>query len=135
MEREPKNKTFFIEINGERVECTPDNTFAFLHENTKFDHMFYVTEHEEGRMNGIYIWRCEARNFDNLVYFMVQNGYSVENQDLQKEDLEAYKRQFTKPDRQKLTPRQKNHVKWLGYLLAKDLLTPDDFKKKRKSIL
>lgn len=130
----PKYAKFHLEANGERLECVPENTFAFLYEDTRFDHIFYVTQETEEGFNGFYFWReMLGDRFDDLAKYMIDAGFSVENEnELQECDRNAYFRSYpdkiTLPQRE-LTPRQDGRVKWLGYLLTNELLTAEDFEK------
>lgn len=138
-EKEPKKKTFNIYIDGVQCEATPANTMAFLHEEEKYDHLFYITGYDETteELRGKYLWRWDTTDelFIKTIYFMANNGYEVRNQELLECDKEAYDRRFPELPRRELTTRQESKVQYLGYLLAKDLLKPADFASERKSIL
>lgn len=138
-EREPKQRNFNISLNGEIITCTPENTFGYLHEDERYDHLFHMTgiDAATGAIEGHYIWRQENEDqrFVQLIYFMVNNGYDVTNQDLQPCDLEAYNERFPELPRKELTERQENHVRYLGHLLNKNLLEPSDFRSESESIL
>lgn len=130
----PKYAKFHLEANGERLECVPENTFAFLYEDTRFDHIFYVTQETEEGFNGFYFWReMLGDRFDDLAKYMIDAGFSVENEnELQECDEQAYYKTYPeqiKLPTYELTPRQDGRVKWLGYLLTNELLTAEDFEK------
>ena len=133
-EQPEKYAKFHLEANGQRLECVPENTFAFLYEDTRFDHIFYVTQETEEGFNGFYFWReMLGDRFDDLAKYMIDAGYRVENEDeLQECDKQAYYRTYPeqiKLPTYELTPRQDGRVKWLGYLLTNELLTAEDFEK------
>ena len=133
-EKPEKYAKFHLEANGERLECVPENTFAFLHEDTRFDHIFYVTQETEEGFNGFYFWReMLGDRFDDLAKYMIDAGFSVENEnELQECDEQAYYKTYPeqiKLPTYELTPRQDGRVKWLGYLLTNELLTAEDFGK------
>ncbi len=128
----PKYAKFYLDANGEKLECVPENTFCFLYEDTDFDHIFYVVEETEDGYNGFHFWReMLGDRFDALAKYMIDAGYRVENEDeLQECDKQAYFRSY--PDKislpqNELTPRQENRVKFLAYLLEKERLTADEF--------
>ena len=130
----PKYAKFYLDANGERLECVPENTFAFLYEDTRFDHIFYVTQETEEGFNGFYFWReMLGDRFDDLAKYMIDAGFSVENEnELQECDEQAYYKTYPeqiKLPTYELTPRQDGRVKWLGYLLTNELLTAEDFEK------
>ena len=131
-EKPERYAKFYLDANGEKLECVPENTFCFLYEDTDFDHIFYVVEETEDGYNGFHFWReMLGDRFDALAKYMIDAGYRVENEDeLQECDKQAYFRSY--PDKislpqNELTPRQENRVKFLAYLLEKERLTADEF--------
>lgn len=136
-EREPEHYGFFFEVNGERHEATPENTYITLHRegiDPKYDYIASVYEDDEGD-NCLYVyWRGDlpkdAEEFDKQVYDMTEAGfepqYSSEVTDSVKEwydkahpPVESYYSE--------LTPRQELRPRFLNYLLHHGLLTPEDF--------
>ena len=132
-EKEPESYAkFYLDANGDKLECVPENTFAFLYEDTKFDHIFYVVEETDEGYNGLYIWReMLGERFETLVKYMIDANYVVENEDeLMECDKQAYFRSYPEKislPQSELTPRQENRVKFLAYLLEKERLTADEF--------
>lgn len=83
MEREPQEPyAFIIESGDERLVCTPENTRAFLYENEKQDHLFYITGEDENTYYGFPIYRKHLpTTFDEVIKKMIQHGFLVENCD------------------------------------------------------
>ena len=133
MENEkPKYAKFYLEAGNENLECVPENTYCFLYEDTKYDHIYHKIEDTEDGYIGYYIWReMLGEQFDVLAKYMIDAGYVVDNCDeLDKTDMEAYYRAY--PDeislpQRELTPRQERTVSFLAYILENGHLTPDDF--------
>lgn len=133
MENEkPKYAKFYLEAGNENLECVPENTYCFLYEDTKYDHIYHKIEDTEDGYIGYYIWReMLGEQFDVLAKYMIDAGYVVDNCDeLDKTDMEAYYRAY--PDeislpQRELTPRQERTVSFLAYILEKERLTADDF--------
>ena len=133
MENEkPKYAKFYLEAGDENLECVPENTYCFLYEDTKYDHIYHKIEETEDGYIGYYIWReMLGEQFDVLAKYMIDAGYVVDNCDeLDKTDMEAYYRAY--PDeislpQRELTPRQERTVSFLAYILEKERLTADDF--------
>ncbi len=102
-EKEPRTPSFILDTGKEKLICTPDNTMAFLYEDEKYDHIFYMTQQDEERMFGYHIFRhVLGDQFDTLVRRMINDGYIVNNEDeLSELDFEAYNRskpkEFTVP--------------------------------------
>lgn len=94
MEREPKDPKFYIEIGEHSLECTHENTFAYLYDDDKYDHVFYKTREDEDVMHGYHIFRhLMPENFDILVRRMIDGGYAVSNEDeISEADLFAFKK-------------------------------------------
>ncbi len=93
-EREPELPKFILNIGEEKVVCTPENTLAFLYEDEKYDHIFYVIEESDDGMRGYHIFRHLMKNdFDILVRRMIDGGYAVNNEEeISESDLCAYKK-------------------------------------------
>jgi len=135
-EKEPKNTPrFWLNLNGERRECTPDNTLAFIHENEEHDHIYLIDGEEEGAYIGRFVWRDFIQEggqaFDDMIKYMINQGYVVEdNGTLDENDMKAYL--LAHPDKisvktYDVTPRQMGRVAFLAYILGNGHLTPDDF--------
>ena len=74
----PKYAKFYLDANGEKLECVPENTFCFLYEDTDFDHIFYVVEETEDGYNGFHFWReMLGDRFDALAKYMIDAGYHI----------------------------------------------------------
>jgi len=129
----PNPAGFFLTVvEGEKIYCTPANSTAYLHEDPKYDHLFYrIGENEDGNQMGYYFWRSfVGGNFDLMIKYMINNGYEVENcigisdgdyqQWLLSHDVEL--------PTVELTDRQENELAFVRYLLDKELLTAQDFK-------
>lgn len=135
MNKEPKRELpkFILNIGEDKVVCTPENTLAFLYEDNKYDHIFYVTQKdEEDNMIGYHIFRhLMPQNFDILVRRMIDGGYAVSNEDeISESDLCSYMKSLpVEAHYQDLTERQEAKVAFLGHLLASDQLTVADFEK------
>ena len=93
-EREPETPKFILNIGEEKIVCTPENTLAFLYEEEKYDHIFYIVSQEEDTMHGFHIFRhLMPENFDILVRRMIDGGYTVSNEEeISDGDLCAYKK-------------------------------------------
>ncbi len=138
MNKEPRPKSFWLEIGGQRLICTPENTQAYLYEDPTFDHIFHITSvTRDGIMNGYHIWRPMLGNegFDNLVKFMINNQYEVESLDEPDDnDKQAFVNKYGEPEKPKLiepvelTPRQDLFVRRMGEFLQKITVTAEDFK-------
>jgi len=133
MEKEPqKYAKFYLDCNGENLECVPENTFCFLYEDTKFDHIYYVLEETENGYNGYYIWReMLGEQFETLAKYMIDAGYVVENcEELDQHDrasyYKAYPDEISLPQRE-LTPRQERFMSYFNYLLLNGHITSEEF--------
>lgn len=126
-ERE-KPPHFVMDIGREQLICTPDNTLAYLYENSEYDHIFYVVDEDEGDMRGYHIFRHLIPGaFDEIVMRMINNGYVVNNEEeITKNDLEAYKKslpdyyELKDPDTEWGNTKQtkaENWGKFVAYLL------------------
>ena len=131
-EKEPLQPRFYIDAHKENIECVPENTFCFLYEDTKYDHIFHVIEDTEEGYNGYYIWReMLGEKFDTLAKYMIDAGYVVDNCDeLDEHDMEAYYRAY--PDeislpQRELTPRQERFMSYFNYLLLNGHITAEEF--------
>ena len=93
-ERESELPKFVLNIKGEKVVCTPENTLAFLYENEAYDHIFHITNQDEELMYGFHIFRHLLGNdFDILVKLMIDGGFAVSNEEkITESDLNAYKK-------------------------------------------
>ena len=84
MEKQPNKEyqpLFYMQtLDGEQLGCSTANTFAFLHDDPKYDHIFYLVEAdaEDEHDYGHYFWRNSIPEFDKLVEFMDTNGFYVE---------------------------------------------------------
>ena len=133
MENEkPKYAKFYLEAGNENLECVPENTYCFLYEDTKYDHIYHMIEETEDGYIGYYIWReMLGEQFDVLAKYMIDAGYVVDNCDeLDKTDMEAYYRAY--PDeislpQRELTPRQERFVEYFSYLLLNGHITAEEF--------
>ena len=56
-EKEPRTPSFILDTGKEKLICTPDNTMAFLYEDEKYDHIFYIVNQDEDTMHGFHIFR------------------------------------------------------------------------------
>lgn len=97
MNKEPKPELpkFILNIGEEKIVCTPENTLAFLYEENKYDHIFYVTQKdEEDNLHGYHIFRhLVPEGFDILIKRMIDGGYAVSNEeDITENDLAAFKK-------------------------------------------
>lgn len=96
MEKENSNERFarfYLDLYGKKVECTPENTEAYLYEDEKFDHIFYCLEETDEYKAGYKIWRemLGSERFDLIVRYMIDAGFSVENLDeIEEADLASY---------------------------------------------
>lgn len=93
-ERQPEIPKFILNIGEEKLICTPENTLAFLYEEEKYDHIFYIVNQDEDTMHGFHIFRhLMPGNFDVLVRRMIDGGYAVSNEDeISEGDLCAFKK-------------------------------------------
>lgn len=107
-EREPEIPKFVLNLGEEKVVCTPENTLAFLYEEEKYDHIFYIVSQEEDTMRGFHIFRhLMPENFDILVRRMIDGGYAVSNEEeISADDLCAYKKSL--PDYYELKDPEEN---------------------------
>lgn len=108
-ERQPEIPKFILNIGEEKIVCTPENTLAFLYEDNKYDHIFYITsKDEDDNMMGYHIFRHLMKNdFDILVRRMIDGGYAVSNEDgITEADLNAYQRSL--PDCYELPDPEEN---------------------------
>ena len=107
-EREKEIPHFDLDTGKERLICTPENTLAFLYENSEYDHIFYIKSQEEDTMHGFHIFRhLLGDNFDQLVMKMINEGYAVSNEEeITKSDFEAYKKSL--PDYYELPDPEEN---------------------------
>ncbi len=130
-EREPtKDPHFFIDIGEKKLECRPENTLGFLYEDEKYDHLFFVVENEEETMQGFFLFRATlGSEFDNIIKYMINNGYEVENcEELTENDYNAYINAFgAELPTQEVTQRGENKIAFLKYILDQELLIADDF--------
>lgn len=94
MEREPQDPKFYIDIGEHKLECTPENTFAYLYDDDKYDHVFIKTREDEEVMHGYHLFRhVIGDKFDALIIRMIQDGFMVNSEEEMTEtDLNAYKR-------------------------------------------
>jgi hypothetical protein len=148
-EQEPTPIVRFNMEDGE-YEATPQNALVFLHSeeaDKEYDHVFIFKddipedkdwerldeEDEEATLEGWFIWRRNAPEFEKAVQFMRDRGFTViELEHVSDGDMEAYTRAFGNPENTiqtyELTPRQEVRTNFLKHLLDRDLLVPDDFK-------
>ena len=139
MEKQPKKQPdMLIEIGNKQLHCTPENTFGYLYEDPRFDHLFYVTEqNKDGSLNGYHLWRPMLDDmFDDAIYHMIETGYEVESLvEPDENDREAFFAKYKnepqvpiKPlETKELTPRQEPLVSFMGYLIKEGHLDPADF--------
>lgn len=131
-EKEPKQQFFNLTINQESYVCTPENTEAYLYEDSKYDHIFHaIQDNEEGRF-GFYLFRKHLSGFDALVKRMINNGYEVVSENEPSEnDLQNYFKNHPEDipelETHELTPREEKHYRFLEFLIENDLLTDEDF--------
>ncbi len=94
-ERERKLPHFWINIGEHNLECTPENTHAYLHENPKHDYLFHIVSQDGDIMHGHHIFRSMLKEqFDIILARMERDGYSIIEEDgLDGNDLKAYYRQ------------------------------------------
>jgi hypothetical protein len=133
-ERKP-DPHFFLDIGDKNLECRPENTLGFLYGDPKYDHIFFITENHGETMNGFFIFRATlGEQFDPIVLYMINNGYSVENmEELTEGDLKAYERSFgCEIPTQEVSQRGENKIAFLRYILEKELLIADDFNGKNE---
>lgn len=130
-EREPtKDPHFFIDIGEKKLECRPENTLGFLYEENKYDHIFFIVENEEETMQGFFIFRATlGPKFDEVIYYMINNGYEVENcEELTENDYNAYIGAFgAELPTHEVSQRGENKIAFLKYILDQELLIADDF--------
>jgi hypothetical protein len=84
-EQSPNSPRFFMELSdGRKIECTPGNTTAYIHESEPDgDHLFVWTGNtDDGRKIVEYYWRDRLSNFDSIVMFMDKNGYDIYEDDV-----------------------------------------------------
>lgn len=118
MEREHKNQepAMFLEIQGVKVELTPSNTAAYVHEEEpQFDHLFYASDGGYLR-----VYRQVLHNFDDVVAFMEGNDYEVVYDVFaQPKEKEAYFETYGYPElpTREITQREERKLKFAKYLM------------------
>lgn len=134
-ERKPE---MVINIGNQRLVCTPENTLAYLYEDQRFDHLFYVTEDNgKGELSGYHLWRTMLDDmFDDAIHHMIATGYTVESL-LEPDDCDRqaffnkFKDEPLEPieliQPQELTPRQEAFVARHGEFLQTIIVTAEDF--------
>jgi hypothetical protein len=131
-ERNEQFARFYLEYEGKKIECVPENTEAYLYENPEFDHLFYITEETEDYKKGFRIWReMLGDRFDLVVKYMVDAGFDVESLDEPDEcDMESF--YISYPDKLQLPNYEigptldKKIANWGKYLQAVEI-TIEDF--------
>lgn len=123
-EREPQPYAFVIENGEQKLICTPDNTRAYLYEDSKKDHLFHILGETEESYWGIPIYRKHLGDqFDKVVKKMINNGFLVENtEEMTESDWENYYKAY--PEDRPLPHPEENwgntkHMKaenWGGFL-------------------
>jgi hypothetical protein len=136
--RPEKQKSFWLELGGKRINCTPENTDAYLYEDQTFDHIFHTINHDQhGNRNGFYIFRPMLGDeaFDNLVRHMINNGFGVESLcEPDPNDKQVYINKYGEPCKPELikpvelTPRQEKFVENYGKFLQVIDVTVEDFR-------
>lgn len=136
-ERPEKQRSFWLEIGGKRLICTPENTSAYLYEDPTYDHLFHTTSLDEhGNRNGFYIFRPMVGDtgFDNLVRHMINNDFEVESlNEPDANDRAVYNSKYGEPCKPKLiepvelTDRQEKYVRNYGRFLQEIVVTTEDF--------
>lgn len=129
--RPEKDEIYFFLVgpDNQNLYCTKKNTAAFLYENPKYDHIFYMTKSDGENQEGVFFWRNDMPDFDDAVRFMIQNNYQVTS--LEFPNPTDYQYWLNEHDEelptQELTDRQENRLAFVRYLLDKELLTAKDF--------
>jgi len=139
-EKEPKKPFFKLDLGGTHQICTPDNTSLFLHEipdYSKFDHIFVAKrfeEQENATYGDWYFRKMLGTRFDAVAAYMIKHTFEVNYSPYPSDgDVEQYNKMFKtdeKIDRehpQEISLRAERKIRFLGYILLKDLLVPDDF--------
>jgi hypothetical protein len=129
-ENQPKDPRFWLNIGETNLECTPENTMAYLHENPKHDYLFFIVSQDEETMQGHHIFRSKLKEqFDIILARMERDGYNIIEEDgLVDGDLRAYYRQHPEEyPTQEVSQRGENKIAFLKYILDKELLIADDF--------
>lgn len=139
-EREPEPKPFYLEHNGIKYECRPDNTAASIHahEFNLYDCILHIHNTEDGETHIIPVFREQMGAFDAVINIMRNRGYQVYPTDEPTDyDKELYFDTFGRDpyhnpnhieEKSTLTPRQERIIHYLSYLLEHDHITPNDFK-------
>lgn len=113
-----------FEMHGERYEIRPDNSALFLHEEERYDHIYFNQNNEWWR-----IFRTEMSNFDSISEFMQSNGFKIYAKDVPLQpDFEAYHRAYgwdPIPELDPITPRQESRIKFAHYLMD-NMVTVED---------
>ena len=137
MENEPREQpNFKIDNFGEILDCTPENTYAYLYEDPDHDHIYFVKEETDDGLFGYHIFRHSIKNFDNLISFMDSNEFTIfADKDFTEDDQRAFDRSTSAKlaneyQNRELTEHQKHKLEFLHYILEKELLIDDDFKGK-----
>lgn len=130
MEREPQDPSFYIEIYGKELYCTPENTRGYLYEDDRFDHIFYITKrYKNGDMGGYRIWReMLGEGFDFTARYMITNGFMVESLDEPDTmDREAYFKCYPPVCCHELSVQEEAFVCNYGRFLQYLVVTVEDF--------
>jgi len=105
-----------FEFEGTRFELRPDNSHVYLHEEDRYDHIFFKHEADWYRM-----FRAQMANFDSIAEFMEINGYPVHVQDApMQQDFEAYHKAYgwdPLPELEPITPRREKQIQFGMYIL------------------
>jgi hypothetical protein len=139
--REPqpeKQSSFWLELGGKRLNCTPENTDAYLYEDQTYDHIFHtISLDEQNNRNGFYIFRpmLDDETFDNLVRHMINNGFDVQSLiEPDEADKRIYISKYGEPPApvelikpKELTPRQERFATNHGLFLQHIEVTAEDF--------
>jgi len=131
-ERNERFAKFYLDYEGKKMECVPENTEAYLYEEPEFDHLFYVIEETEEYRKGFRIWReMLGERFDLVAKYMVDAGFTVESLDeVAQEDADSYYQSY--PDKIKLPTYEigpsldKKVANW-GKFLQTVEITVEDF--------
>jgi hypothetical protein len=139
-EQNPERQcSFWLELGGRRLNCTPENTDAYLYEDQTFDHIFHtINLDQQGNRNGFYIFRpmLDDETFDNLVRHMINNGFDVESLNEPDEtDRRVYVSKYGEPAPPpqllkpvELTARQERYIRHHGLFLQNTVVTVEDFR-------
>lgn len=118
--------TMRIEYHGLKFELKPSNTAAFLHEEEpQYDHLFYS---QDGGY--FYLFRQAAANFDQVVEYMRQCNYEVNDLAFASDmDKQQYFDTFGYPEikTRELTAREERKLAFARYLLDMEHITPESF--------